>query len=92
MGYFRSTQTCKATQVFLSFYTVAYLELTMDEYTVSESQPSANVCVELTGDIARTVIATVFTIEGTAEGEPLFSACLLSPCAHVRKQKPCTKV
>ncbi len=52
----------------------------MAEYVVNEAQGSANVCVALIGYVDRTVLATVFTVEGTAEGNyflALSSTCML---------------
>ena len=45
---------------------MAELELSMAEYTVTEIEV-AHICITLTGYLDRNVIATIFTIDGTAE-------------------------
>ena len=45
---------------------MAALELTMAEYTATETDV-AHICVTLIGYLDRNVNATIFTIDGTAE-------------------------
>ncbi len=69
--FYSSSMTVYLLVIFPSGATLAF---SMAEYTVSELQIAANVCVELTGYVDRVVIATVCTVEGSAVGKLQSSA------------------